>query len=64
MEGGEEGCATGGVERAMQEEVLAGFWLAAAGAHESIGVEMRIVGAEIASAGAQPCEDGRLAIDR
>jgi hypothetical protein len=34
----------------VKEEVFAGFRLASAGAHESIGVKMRRVGAEVASA--------------
>jgi hypothetical protein len=41
--------------------VFLGFWLTAASAHESIGFEMRLVGAEVASAGPQLCEESRLA---
>ena len=59
-EGGKEGCTRGGIERAVEEEVFSGFWLTAASAHESIGFEMRLVGAEVASAGPQLCEESQL----
>ena len=41
--------------------MFAGFRLAAASAHESFGFEMRLVRAEVASAGPKPCEERRLA---
>ena len=61
MEGGEEGRARDGVERAVEEEVFTGLWLAVASAHESCGFEMRLVGPEVASAGPKLCEERRLA---
>jgi hypothetical protein len=48
-------------ERAVKEQVLSGFWLTAARAHESIRFEMCLVGAEVASASPKPCEESRLA---
>jgi hypothetical protein len=50
-EGRKESRTRGGVERAVEEEVFSGFWLTAASAHESFGFEMRLICAEVASAG-------------
>jgi hypothetical protein len=61
LEGGGESRKRGGVERAVEEEVFSGFWLITASAHESFGFEMRLVCAEIASAGARSREERRLA---
>ena len=60
-ERGKEGCARSGVERAVEEEMFSGFWLPAASAKEPFGIEMRLVCAEIASAGAKSSEERRLA---
>ena len=45
----------------MAEEVFSGFRLAAASAQKPFGFEVRLVGAEVASAGRKPSEQRRLA---
>ena len=56
--GGKKGGARCGVERAVEEEMFSGFDFAAAGAQESLGFEVRLVGAEVAGASAESSEQG------
>ena len=49
--GGKEGSTLGGVERAVEEEVFAGFGFAAASTHELVALKVCFVGAEVASTG-------------
>ena len=50
-ERGLEGGAWDGVEGAVEEEVFLGLRLSAASTHQSLGFEVRLVGAKVASAG-------------
>lgn len=51
LERGQEGRVGAGVEGAVEEEVFSGFRLAAACANQPIGLEVRLAGTRVASAG-------------
>ena len=57
-QGGKKGGARCCVERAVEEEMFLILDFAAAGAQESFGFEVRLVGAEVAGARAESSEQG------